>query len=95
MFLRPRPVARIGRTAVVAGTATAVSNRVSHRQANRWEGQEQPAAAPTAAQQAPSASAAVGAPSDIEQLQQLAKLHEQGILTDDEFAAKKRQILGI
>jgi hypothetical protein len=98
MFLRPRPIARIGRTAVVAGTATAVSNRVSRRQANRWEGQPQEmqaqAAAPQAAQQAPPPGASE-APSDIEQLQQLAKLHEQGILTDEEFAAKKQQILGI
>jgi len=99
MFLRPRPVARVARTAVVAGTATAVSNRVSHRQASRWEGQQQQAmqaqgATPAAAQQAPPSSAP-SQPSDIEQLQQLGKLHEQGILTDEEFAAKKQQILGI
>jgi hypothetical protein len=98
MFLRRRPVAMVGRTAVVAGTATAVSNRVSRRQANRSEGQPQEmqaqAAAPQAAQQAPP-SAGPETPSDIEQLQQLAKLHEQGILTDEEFAAKKQQILGI
>jgi len=100
MFLRPRPVARVARTAVVAGTATAVSNRVSRRQANRWESQQQqdvqaPAAAPPDAPQPAPAPAAAGAPSDIEQLQQLAKLHEQGILTNEEFAAKKQQILGI
>ncbi len=97
MFLRPRPVARVARTAVVAGTAVAVSNRVSRRQANRSEGQQQEEAqaAPQAAQQAPPPSAAPDAPSDIEQLEQLAQLHEQGILTDEEFAAKKQQILGI
>ncbi len=99
MLLRRRPVARVARIAVVAGTATAVSNRVSRRQANRSEGQQQEmqvqAAAPEAAQQDPPPSAGPEAPSDIEQLQQLAKLHEQGILTDEEFAAKKKQILGI
>jgi Short C-terminal domain len=99
MLLRRRPAAVVARTAVVAGTATAVSNRVSRRQANRSEGRQQEmqaqAAPPQAAQQAPPPSAGPEAPSDIEQLQQLAKLHEQGILTDDEFAAKKKQILGI
>ena len=89
MFLRPRPVTRVARTAVVAGTATAVSNRVSRRQANSGDAHDQPAA--TQATQAP----APQEPSDVEQLQQFAKLHEQGILTDEEFAAKKQQILGI
>jgi hypothetical protein len=88
---------------VVAGTATAVSNRVSRRQANRWDSQQeqqmqaQEAAQPTAqpaAQQAPPPAASL-TESDVEQLQQFAKLHEQGILTDEEFAAKKQQILGI
>ena len=86
MFLRPRPVTRVARTAVVAGTATAVSGRVSRGQASRGDAQEQHAATQAAAPQEPS---------DVEQLQQLAKLHEQGILTDEEFAAKKQQILGI
>lgn len=97
MFLRPRPVARVARTAVVAGTAVAVSNRVSRRQANRSEGQQQEEAeaATQAAQQATPPSAAPDVPSDVEQLEQLAQLHEQGILTDEEFAAKKQQILGI
>jgi hypothetical protein len=92
-------VARVARTAVVAGTAVAVSNRVSRRQANRSEGQQQEEAqaqaAPQAPQQTPTPSAAPDAPSDVEQLEQLAQLHEQGILTDEEFAAKKQQILGI
>lgn len=79
----------MARTAVVAGTATAVSNNVSRRQANRWAAEEpQQAAAP------------VAAPADdtndqIAQLQQLAQLKEQGILTEAEFAAKKQQILGL
>lgn len=78
----------MARTAVVAGTATAVSNRVSRRQAERWYGEEeqQPAAAP---QQAAPVDATTA------QLQQLAQLKDQGILTQEEFDAKKRQILGI
>jgi hypothetical protein len=99
MFLRPRPVATVARTAVVAGTATAVSNRVSRRQANKWESQQEQqatqmqAAQPAAPPAAPSAESASS--SDVEQLRQFAKLHDQGILTDEEFAAKKQQILGI
>jgi hypothetical protein len=78
----------IARTAVIAGTATAVSNRVSRRQGERWA--EQSAAA--AAQAAPPPP-----PQDdtVAELEQLARLRDQGILTEDEFAAKKRQILGI
>lgn len=77
----------MARTAVVAGTATAVSNRVSRRQADRWSAQDQ-------AQYEESAPAA---PVDdtTAQLQQLASLKEQGILTQAEFDAKKKQILGI
>ena len=85
----------MARTAVVAGTATAVSNRVSRRQASRWQQQEyydepqQQEAPPQYA--APPAEAA---PDPIEQLKQLGALHEQGILTDEEFAAQKAKILG-
>jgi hypothetical protein len=82
----------MARTAVVAGTATAVSNRVSRRQANRWAeqdahgyGYQEPAPAP-----APAAPAA----DPIEQLKQLGALHQQGILTDEEFAAQKAKLLG-
>jgi hypothetical protein len=99
MFLRPRPVATVARTAVIAGTATAVSNRVSRRQANRWSDQQeqQESQAQQAAQQAapPPPPPAAGESADMAELQQLAKLHDQGILTDEEFAAKKQQILGI
>lgn len=76
----------VARTAVVAGTATAVSNRVSRRQARRWGAQEEQEAAPAA-------EAAVD-PTTSE-LQQLSELRRQGILTEDEFVAKKRQLLGI
>jgi hypothetical protein len=89
----------MARTAVVAGTATAVSNRVSRRQANRWAQQEEVAPAYMAAQpppqyyeQAPPPPAA--GPDPIEQLKELGQLHEQGILTDEEFAAQKAKILG-
>jgi hypothetical protein len=84
----------IARTAVVAGTATAVSNRVSRRQANRWQQQgyydQQPEPDPGYAQQPPPAAA----PDPIEQLKELAALNQQGVLTDAEFAAQKAKILG-
>ena len=80
----------MARTAVVAGTATAVSNRVSRRQGERWA--EQDAAAYQ--EQAPAQPAAAAAPDPIEQLKEFAKLHEQGILTDEEFAAQKAKVLG-
>jgi hypothetical protein len=77
------------RTAVVAGTATAVSNRVSRRQAARWEQEE----AEQYAQQAP--PPAQEEDDGAAQLQKLAALHTQGVLTDEEFAAAKAKILGI
>lgn len=81
----------VARTAVVAGTATAVSNRVSRRQGERWSAQEGPAeAAPAPATPAP---AAAGEGSTIEQLRQLGELKEQGILTEEEFAAQKAKLL--
>ena len=82
----------MARTAVVAGTATAVSNRVSRRQASRWgaQEQEQQYAEPAPAPAAPAAPAA----DPIAQLKQLAELKDQGILTEEEFAAQKAKILG-
>jgi hypothetical protein len=85
----------IARTAAVAGTATAVSNRVSRRQANRWS--QQDAAAydePEPTYAAPPPPAAAPAADPIEQLQKLAALKDQGILTEEEFAAQKAKILG-
>ena len=80
------------RTAVVAGTATAVSGRVQRRQAAKWDEQDaqQYAAAGAQPQQA-------APPEDdaTAQLQNLAELHTQGVLTDEEFAAAKAKILGI
>ena len=81
----------LARTAVVAGTATAVSNRVSRRQADRWAQQEAPAYYQEPAPPAPQAAAA---PDPIEQLKQLGELHQQGVLTDEEFAAQKAKLLG-
>jgi hypothetical protein len=92
----------VARTAVVAGTATAVSNRVSRRQAQRWqsqgyydepEPQQQQYQQPPPQQYAPPPPEPEG-PDPIEQLKQLGALHEQGILTDEEFAAQKAKILG-
>jgi hypothetical protein len=83
----------VARTAVVAGTASAVGGRVRHRQDMRWAEQEQQqaaAAAPPAP--APAAPAAAG-PSMIEQLKELGELKAQGILTDEEFAAQKAKLL--
>ena len=82
----------MARTAVVAGTATAVSNRVSRRQANRWAQQdEQQYAQPQYEQAPPPAPAA--APDTVSQLKDLADLKAQGILTDAEFEAQKAKIL--
>jgi putative oligomerization/nucleic acid binding protein len=78
----------VARTAVIAGTATAVSNRVSRRQGERWAQQEEPQ------QQAPPAPAPETGPSTIDQLKELGELKAQGILTDEEFAAQKAKLLG-
>jgi len=87
----------MARTAVVAGTATAVSNRVSRRQANRWAAQEQQAYEEQAYQQ-PQAYEASPPADDMEtkldQLRQLGELKSQGVLSEEEFAAQKRRILG-
>ncbi|MEV4556251.1 SHOCT domain-containing protein [Kitasatospora sp. NPDC049285] len=86
----------VARTAVVAGTATAVSNRVSRRQAGRWADQNAQYAAPQQPAAPPPAPAAAAPAVDqqLQQLQQLAALKEQGVLTDEEFAAQKARILG-
>jgi Short C-terminal domain len=98
----------VARVAVASGTATAVSNRVSRRQANKWADQGDtyypqsrmappPQQAPQMApppQQAPQmAPPPVAQPSTIDQLKELAELKQQGILTDEEFAAQKAKVL--
>lgn len=99
----------VARTAVIAGTATSVSNRVSRRQANKWAQQGDPyqprtapyqyegtQAAPPQQQYAPPPppAAAPAGEDRIDQLKELAALKEQGVLTDEEFAAEKARILG-
>jgi hypothetical protein len=85
----------IVRTAAVAGTATAVSNRVSRRQAERWSQQGSYGYdEPEPAYEAPPAAAAPPPADPIQQLKDLADLRAQGILTDEEFAAQKAKILG-
>ena len=83
----------VARTAVVAGTATAVSNRVSRRQANRWAQQEDQQYAQQQYEQAPPPPAPAAAPDTVSQLKELADLKNQGILTDAEFEAQKAKIL--
>jgi hypothetical protein len=84
----------MARTAVVAGTATAVSNRVSRRQAQRWGYVDQGAAYDEPAPAPAPAPAAAPVADPIDQLKQLAALKDQGILTEEEFAAQKAKILG-
>ena len=85
----------VARTAVVAGTATAVSNRVSRRQANRWAAQEPQYAEPQyAAPPPPPPPAPAAAEDPIAKLKELASLRDQGILTDQEFADQKAKLLG-
>jgi hypothetical protein len=88
----------VARVAIASGTATAVSNRVSRRQANRWAQQEpsyypQEQAAPPPPPAAPPPVAAAPAESTVEQLKDLADLKREGILTEAEFAAQKAKIL--
>jgi len=86
----------MARTAVVAGTATAVSNRVSRRQASRWAQdepqQQQQYAEPVYAAPPPPAAAAPEV-DPLEQLQKLGELKAAGVLTEEEFAAQKAKIL--
>jgi len=84
----------VARTAVIAGTATSVSNRVSRRQAERWNQEEAGQAPPPEQAAPPPAAAAPAAGSTIEQLKELGELKSQGILTEEEFAAQKAKLLG-
>ena len=96
----------MARTAVVAGTATAVSNRVSRRQGNRWAAKEQQAeqsqsyqqpppapAAPAPAPAAPAGPAPLSQTETLDQLKQLGELKAAGVLTEEEFAMQKARIL--
>jgi hypothetical protein len=89
----------VARTAVVAGTATAVSNRVSRRQANRWSSQDQQSYEEQPSQQQQAYAAPPPAPADdmdtkLAQLKELGELKSQGVLSEEEFAAQKQRILG-
>lgn len=91
----PGLIRGVARTAVVAGTATAVSNRVSRRQGERWAAQEQQQHyeaqqyAPPAAPQPPATSAT----DRVEALKQLGDLKAQGVLSDAEFEREKARVL--
>jgi Short C-terminal domain len=96
---RRRPIARIATTAVVAGTAANMGAKSAQRSAAAAQPQAAPAPAPESAAPEPAApeSAAPEAAEspEIEQLKQYAALKDQGILTEEEFSAKKAQILGL
>ncbi|PVY30121.1 SHOCT domain-containing protein [Williamsia muralis] len=83
----------IARTAVVAGTATSVSNRVSRRQSQRWATQESQQTPPQYASPPPAAPPPAPSGDRLGALQQLGELKAQGILTEAEFAAEKARIL--
>ena len=85
----PGLVRGVARTAVVAGTATAVSGRVQRRQQNRWAQQDEAAYE----QQAPPPQAAPAEDDSMAKLKELGELHESGVLTDEEFAAQKAKLL--
>jgi putative oligomerization/nucleic acid binding protein len=99
----PRLLGTMARTAVIAGTATHVSNNVSRRQANRWqqqadaqayEQQQQQQYAPPPPAPAPAAAPAASSSDDmIEKLQKLGELRDQGVLTEAEFEAQKAKVL--
>jgi hypothetical protein len=89
----------VARTAVIAGTATAVSNRVSRRQANRWASQEQQSYDDQAYEQQQQPASDTAPPADdmdtkLAQLKQLGELKSQGVLSEEEFEAQKSRILG-
>jgi hypothetical protein len=83
----------VARTAAIAGTATAVSNRVSRRQAGRWQAQEDQQYADQQQQYAQAPPPAAPEKDMVTQLKELAGLKDQGILTDAEFEAQKAKIL--
>jgi Short C-terminal domain len=80
----------VARTAVIAGTATAVSNRVSRRQAARWSQEDQGQYQEQYQEPAPAAAPAAD---PLEQLKQLGELKASGVLTEAEFQAQKAKIL--
>lgn len=77
----------MARTAVISGTATAVSNNVSRRQAQRWANDQ--------AQEQPQQPVAASTSDPYEELAKLSSLKDQGIISQEEFDAKKKQLLGL
>ena len=90
----PGLIRGVARTAVIAGTATAVSNRVSRRQAGRWARQEQQADEQQPAGQGPPEAQADDMDAKLAQLTQLGELKSQGVLSAAEFEQQKSRILG-
>ena len=90
---RRRPLARMATTAVVAGTAAHMGARSAQRSAEADQDQDQAPPAPAPADEPAAPEAAESA--QIQELRQLAALKDQGILTEEEFSAKKAQILGL
>jgi hypothetical protein len=104
-LMRPRRAGIVGmaaRTAVVAGTATAVSGRVAHRQQTKYQSQydEEMAAQQQQAAAQPAPSAAQPAPAEgggddlVAQIEQLSQLHNAGVLSDEQFESAKAKLLG-
>lgn len=94
----PRLIRGVARTAVIAGTATAVSNRVSRRQANRWSQQAEAEAYEQQqetmySEPPPAAPAGPSQQDTLTQLKELGELKASGVLTDEEFEAQKAKIL--
>jgi hypothetical protein len=83
----------IARTAVVAGTASAVGGRVRHRQDQKWARQDAQAAQPEPQYAEPEQSSAPPAKDRLQQLKELGDLKAQGVLTEEEFATEKAKIL--
>ncbi|MDH4160982.1 MAG: SHOCT domain-containing protein [Actinomycetota bacterium] len=90
----PGLIRGVARTAVIAGTATHVSNNVSRRQAGRWARQEQQAAPPPQQYAPPPAPASSGTDDKLAQLKELGELKASGVLTEEEFETQKAKILG-
>lgn len=91
----PGLIRGVARTAVVAGTATAVSGRVQRRQQARWAEQDQANYQPVYEQAPPApAPAPAGGDDSVAKLKELAEMHQSGALSDEEFAAAKAKLLG-
>jgi hypothetical protein len=93
----PGLIRGVARTAAIAGTATAVSGRVARRQHQRWSEQEAEQYAEPPAEAPPAAAPPPGPaePDYMAEIERLAQLRNQGLITPDEFEAKKKQLLGI